>query len=139
MYRHILVPLENSATDEKILQHVTALARSLNARLTLIHVADGFMARSQDRFDESPEMKEDRAYLEKRQAELNKDGLDVSAMLACGDPADEILKAAEQEDCDLIAMATHGHKFIADVILGSVASSVRHRTKLPVLLVQPGE
>ena len=138
MYRHILIPLENSSTDDAILAHIRPLARLTQARLTLIHVADGFMARNQERFDESPEMKEDRAYLQKRQDELSADGFETSAILACGDPASQIVSAAGKEGCDLIAMATHGHKGLADFILGSVASSVRHKTALPVLLIQDG-
>jgi nucleotide-binding universal stress UspA family protein len=138
MYRHILIPLENSPADEAILRHIRPLAQLTQARLTLIHVADGFMARSQERFEESPEMTEDRAYLQKRQEELAAEGFQVSAILACGEPADEIVAAACREECDLIAMATHGHKFISDIILGSVASQVRHRTSLPVLMIQSG-
>lgn len=138
MYRHILIPLENSSTDDAILAHIKPLARLLQARLTLIHVADGFMARSQERFDESPEMKEDRAYLQRRQDALTAEGFQSSAILACGDPASQIVSAAKQEGCDLIAMATHGHTGIADLILGSVASAVRHKTALPVLLIQDG-
>jgi nucleotide-binding universal stress UspA family protein len=138
MYRHILIPLENSPADEAILRHIRPLAKLMQARLTLIHVADGFMARSQDRFEESPEMKEDRAYLQKRQEELASEGHQVSAILACGEPASQIVTAAEKEGCDLIAMATHGHTFLADIILGSVASGVRHKTALPVLLIQAG-
>jgi nucleotide-binding universal stress UspA family protein len=139
MYRHILIPLENSATDDAILGHIKPLARLTQARITLIHVADGFMARSQERFEESPEMQEDRAYLQKRQEELAADQFPVSAILACGDPASQIVSAAEKEGCDLIAMATHGHTFLADLVLGSVASTVRHRTTLPVLLIRAGK
>lgn len=138
MYHHILVPLENSAADEAILQHIRGLAKFTGARVTLVHVADGFMARNQQRLGESEEMRQDRAYLEKRQAELVGHGLDTSAMLLCGDPSKEILAAAKKEKCDLIAMSTHGHRFLSDLILGSVASEVRHRTTIPVLLVRAG-
>ena len=136
MYRHILIPLENSASDEAILRHIRPLAKLTQARLTIIHVADGFLARSQERFEESPEMKEDRAYLQKRQEELAAEGFQVSAILACGEPASQIVVAAQKEGCDLIAMATHGHTGLADLILGSVANGVRHKTALPVLLIQ---
>ncbi|MBI4560321.1 MAG: universal stress protein [Candidatus Hydrogenedentes bacterium] len=136
MYRHILIPLENSPTDETILNHIRSLARLTEARLTLIHVADGFMARNQERFEESPEMQDDRSYLRRRQEELSDEGFAVGAILACGDPTTEIIAAAEREGCDLIAMSTHGHRFLSDLILGSVATNVRHRTTLPILLIQ---
>src|SRR3972149_5163373 len=66
MYKHILVTLDNSPADEAILPHIRGLASLLGARITLLHVADGFMARNQNRFDESSEMREDRDYLERR-------------------------------------------------------------------------
>ncbi len=138
MYKHILIPLDNSPADEAILQHIRGLARLTGARLTLVHVADGFMARNQEQFglDESAEMREDRAYLARRQAELASEGFQVEMVLACGEPSDEILAIAEREKCDLIAMSTHGHRLIADMILGSVANEIRHRTDVPVLLVR---
>jgi nucleotide-binding universal stress UspA family protein len=138
MYQHILIPLENSPSDEAILRHIRGLARLTGGRLTLLHVADGFMARNQEQLglDESDEMRIDRAYLEQRRAELAQEGFTVDAILACGEPADHILTVAERENCDLIAMSTHGHRLLGDLLLGSVASQVRHRTDVPVLLVR---
>lgn len=136
MYKHILIPLDNSDSDEAILQHIRPLAKLTNAKLTLIHVADGFMARNQRWLDESPEMREDRDYLAKRQNELRSEGFDVASILACGEPAKRILAAAVRQECDLIAMSTHGHRFLQDLLYGSVAEAVRHRTKIPVLLLR---
>ncbi|MGB9625786.1 MAG: universal stress protein [Phycisphaerae bacterium] len=138
MYKHILIPLENSPVDEVILRHIRDLARMTGARITVIHVAEGYVARSQKslNLEDSEEMHKDRAYLERRRAELAAEGFDVSTVLACGEPADEVLAFAEREGCDLIAMSTHGHRFLADIVLGSVADSIRHRTNIPVLLVR---
>jgi nucleotide-binding universal stress UspA family protein len=138
MYRHILVPLDNSPTDEAILTHIRGLARLCGSRLTLLHVADGFMARNQERLglDESDEMRADRAYLEQCQHDLAGEGFKVDTILACGEPTEHILATAEQENCDLIAMSTHGHRLLGDLILGSVANEVRHRTDIPVLLIR---
>jgi nucleotide-binding universal stress UspA family protein len=138
MYRHILVPLENSPTDDTVIDHVIQLARDSGARLTLIHVADGYVARNYEQLNLAPseEMLEDREYLERRQRELTERGIATSAHLACGDPADEIIRFANEIQCDLIAMATHGHRLFADLFLGSVTRSVRHRTKIPVLLIR---
>lgn len=138
MYRHVLVPLEHSAYDDAILRHVQALALSCGARVTLIHVADGFAARNLKslKLRESEEMRADREYLDRRAAELAAAQLDVDSVLASGDPAQEICAAAIREDCDLIAMATHGHGFLNDVVRGSVANQVRHRCLVPVLLVR---
>jgi nucleotide-binding universal stress UspA family protein len=138
VYKCILVTLENSPTDEVILRHIRPLARLMGASLILMHVSDGYVARHQESLNlaDSDEIREDRAYLERRRAELAAEGFTVTATLACGEPADQILAFAEKEGCDLIAMSTHGHRFISDFILGSVADSVRHRTDIPVLLVR---
>jgi nucleotide-binding universal stress UspA family protein len=140
VYRCILVPLENSRTDEVIIAHVRDLVRSCGARVVLIHVADGFAARNLEslKFRESEEMKKDRAYLDTVAQRLAADGVNVDAILASGDPANEIAAAAEREQCDLIAMGTHGHRFVKDLLYGSVANEVRHRSLIPVLLVRDG-
>ena len=138
MYGRILVPLENTRWDRIILQHVRTLARLHGSELLLIHVADGFAARNVAQLDlrESEEMRKDRAYLDQQAGDLVDEGFRADAILACGDPATEIAGAAERERCDLIAMATHGHRFLADLIHGSVANEVRHRSMVPVLLVR---
>lgn len=138
MYRKILVALENSYADESLVPHVAALAAQLQSQLLLVHVADGWAARNYDHLHltESDEMKSDRAYLEKVAAKLQAQGLKVTAHLALGDPPTEILKTAAEQDCDLIAMTSHGHRFLADLLLGSTIHEVRHRTNIPVLLVR---
>ena len=141
MYHRILVPVENSSYDERILDHVRQLARFCGASIVLIHVADGWAARNIQHLNlrESEEMRADREYIERLAATLSSEGLDAEALLATGDPSAEIAAAAEREKCDLIAMSTHGHRFIADLIYGSVASAVRHMTNIPVLLLRaPG-
>jgi manganese transport protein len=138
MYRKILVALENSRADESLLLHVRELAKRLNSELLLVHVADGWVARNfeQLKLVESQEMKDDRSYLESTAANLRAEGLNVAAHLALGDPPGEILKTAEREQCDLIAMTTHGHRLIGDLIFGSTIHEVRHRASVPVLLVR---
>jgi nucleotide-binding universal stress UspA family protein len=138
MYRKILVPLENSPTDATVLAHVRPLAQETGAALVLIHVADGWVARNIEQLQlrESDEIREDRAYLERTLEELRAAGFDADAVLAAGNPADEIAKAANEEGCDLIAMATHGHRGLDDVVRGSVASELRHRTFVPVLMIR---
>ncbi len=138
MYSRILVPLENSSYDQTILTYVRELARHHGSALVLIHVADGWAARNIKQLDlrESEEMREDRAYLERASAALRGDGFEADAVLAAGDPATEIAEAATRERCDLIAMATHGHRGPNDVVRGSVASELRHKTFVPVLMVR---
>jgi len=138
VYKRILVPVENGPTDDTILDHVARLAKLCKAQIVLIHVADGWVARNIQQLDlrESEEMKEDLAYLERVQARLRSGGVEAEAVLAAGDPAKEIGAAAEREGCDLIALATHGHKFLEDVVRGSTATALRHLTTIPVLMVR---
>jgi len=138
MYKRILVPLEHSPADQTILRHVTDLAKLSGAEVILLHVADGWAARNMEQLNlkESEEMKEDRAYLERVSEELRAAGLEVDAVLAAGDPAKEIAAAAEREKVDLIALATHGHKLLDDVLRGSTATALRHNTRIPILMVR---
>jgi nucleotide-binding universal stress UspA family protein len=139
MYQRILVPVEHSSYDEVVLRHVRKLARTCNnASIVLIHVADGWAARNINQLDlrESEEMRSDREYIEALADDLEKDGYQAEAILAGGDPAKEIAACGEREKCDLIAMATHGHRGLSDVIRGSVASELRHISMLPVLMVR---
>ena len=138
MYKRILVPLEHSPYDETILAHIRKLARHCGASLVLIHVADGWAARNvrQLHLRESEEMREDRDYLEQIAESLEKDGIQAECVLAAGNPGAEIAEAAVREHCDLIAMSTHGHRFLQDLLYGSVANEVRHISHVPVLLVR---
>ncbi len=138
MYHHILIPLENTPADETILTHIKPLARMTGAKLLLVHVADGWVARNfnQLQLAESEEMKQDRAYLEGRRAELAAEGFTCTAVLALGEPSDEIIKLAQEKDVDLIAMTTHGHRLISDILYGATADKVRHAVDVPVLLLK---
>jgi manganese transport protein len=140
MYKKILVALENGPADDALLPHVSQLARLCGAELLLIHVADGFAARNYEQLDlaESEEMIGDRRYLESKAGALSGSGVRVAIELARGNPPDEILKTAEREHCDLIAMTTHGHRLLGDLIHGSTITAVRHRSRIPILLVRAG-
>jgi len=138
MYRRILVAVENSGADRTIINHVSELAKLTGAELLLVHVADGWAARHFDelKLRESEEMKADRSYLEQLRTELVSRGLTVETRLAMGDPATELIKVSQEAAIDLIAMSTHGHRFVKDVLLGATADRVRHLVKVPVLLLR---
>jgi len=138
VYQHILVAVEHSKADEAILEHIMRLARLTRARLLLVHVADGFAARHFEDLElrESEEIRDDRAYLQRRTDEFRAAGLDADSRLAMGDPATEIIKIAEQERVDLIAMSTHGHRFLSDIVHGTTVDKVRHTVRVPVLLLR---
>jgi manganese transport protein len=138
MYQRILVPVENSAADESILEHIKSFARMTGAELLLVHVADGFVARNYNHLQlaDSEEMRQDRAYLDKRQRELNSEGFACETVLALGQPASEIVKLAHARKIDLIAMASHGHRLLGDIFHGSTINEVRHSTSVPLLLIR---
>jgi nucleotide-binding universal stress UspA family protein len=138
MYSHILVALENSDADRTVIDHVQQLAKLTGADLLLVHVADGWAARHFDdlKLRESEEMKADRAYLRRTQELLTAAGFTVRVHLALGDPATELVRVADAEHVDLIAMSTHGHRFLNDLLRGSTADRVRHNVVMPVLMIR---
>src|ERR1700746_1324502 len=136
MYDTILVTLDGTASDRAIIEHVKQLARLAGSRLALLHVADGWAARTYGRDAVSQEITEDTAYLEQVRAECQRAGIPAEAELAYGDPVKEIVKWVEQKGCDLVAMSTHGHRFLADLFLGTTASRVQHSIRVPVLLLR---
>ena len=136
MYQTILVTLDATSADNTILEHVKPLARSFHSKLVLLHVADGWTARTYGPNAVSREVDEDRAYLDRVKQSLEEEGILVDAELAYGNPATEIVNWVNKKHCDLIAMSTHGHRFFADLFLGTTAVKVQHQVSVPVLLLR---
>ncbi len=136
MYKTILVTLEATPTDRAIIDHVKQLAALMQSRVVLLHVADGWAARTYGPDAVSPEVAADRAYLGDVQKEFRAAGVPTEAELAFGEPAKEILKWVRERGCDLVAMSTHGHGFVGDLFLGSTSRNVRHAISVPVLLLK---
>jgi nucleotide-binding universal stress UspA family protein len=136
MYETVLVTLDGTSSDRAIIEHVKKLAKLAHSRLVLLHVADGWAARTYGRDAVSPEIRQDTAYLEKVRAEFQSMDIPTEAELAYGDPAQEIIKWVREKGCDLVAMSTHGHRFLADIFLGATATRVRHSIDVPVLLLK---
>jgi universal stress protein A len=136
MYKTILVTLDGTPTDRAIILHVQELARLAHSRVVLLHVADGWAARTFRADAVSPEIMDDTAYLKKVRAEFQAAGVPAEAELAYGDPVTEIVSWVKRKGCDLVAMSTHGHRFIADLFLGTTASRVQHKISVPVLLLR---
>lgn len=136
MYKTILVTLDASATDRAIVEHVRELAQIMHSRVVLLHVADGWAARMYGPDAVSREVDEDRAYLAQIKREFQDAGIEAEAELAFGDPATEIIRWVGERQCDLVAMSTHGHRFLADLFLGATAHQVQHSVRVPVLLLR---
>ena len=136
MYKTILVTLDGTPTDRAIIEHIKTLAKLARSSVVLLHVADGWAARTYGADAVSPEIAEDTAYLETIRQEFQSMGISAQAELAYGEPAAEIIKWVQKKGCDLVAMSTHGHRFLADVFLGTTASKVQHSISVPVLLLR---
>jgi nucleotide-binding universal stress UspA family protein len=136
MWRKILVTLDATSADRTILEHVRPLARKFDSRVVLLHVADGWAARTYGPEAVSPEVTEDKAYLESVRSELEAEGIPTEAELAYGNPPAEIVKWVRERHCDLVAMSTHGHRFLGDLFFGTTAHRVQHQVDVPVLLVK---
>jgi nucleotide-binding universal stress UspA family protein len=136
MYDKILVTLDATPTDRTIIEHVKELARFMKSRVVLLHVADGWAARTFGPDAVSPEVTEDTAYLQKVRAEFEAAGIPADAELAFGEPGAQVVRWVETRKCDLVAMSTHGHRFVGDLFLGSTSRRVRHSVSVPVLLLK---
>ena len=136
MYQSILVTLDATPTDQAIIQHIKSLAKIMGSQVVLLHVADGWAARTFGPDAISPEVNEDKAYLTKVREEFEREGIATRAELAFGDPVEEIVKWVGRRGCDLVAMSTHGHRLLGDLFLGTTASRVQHRINVPVLLLR---
>ncbi|MCE9615233.1 MAG: universal stress protein [Lentisphaerae bacterium] len=137
MYKKILVALDHTDADAALLREIGPLAKLLQAELLLVHVADGWVARNFDHLQlaESEEMREDRAYLVRVSTQLLKQNVSCTHHLALGDPSTEILRTARAQRCDLIAMTTHGHRLIGDIVYGTTIDKVRHKATVPLFIV----
>lgn len=136
MYKTILVTLDGTSTDRAIIRHVKELAKLAQSKVVLLHVADGWAARTYGSDAVSPEIDQDTAYLKKVRTEFQSAGITTNAELAFGDPVTEIVKWVKRRGCDLVAMSTHGHRLLGDLFLGTTASRVQHSISVPVLLLR---
>ncbi|HYL70392.1 MAG TPA: universal stress protein, partial [Candidatus Dormibacteraeota bacterium] len=115
MYQSILVTLDATRTDRAIIDHVKPLAKLTGGRIVLLHVATGWAARTFGPDAVSPEIQEDSVYLDSVRAEFEAEGIPAQAELAYGEPVNEIVRWVREKGCDLVAMSTHGHRFLADL------------------------
>lgn len=148
MFRHLLVTLDGSRSSEAILPYVTDLAKRLNASVTLVrivstagavHVNPGERgAVGRPRMDAVRRRAETEAhdYLERQAQTLRRFDIAVSTDVRSGDPAVEIVSAAQDLRADTIAMATHSRRGIDRIMLGSVAERVLHLARVPVILLR---
>src|SRR5664279_5903713 len=116
LYRRILLPLDGSAVDDAVLEHVRQLAICFHSEVVLLRVAH-FHTRD----TMTHEVEDARAVLDRVAPSIANQGFPVRTVVGRGEPADDIVEQAEALGCDLIAMGTHGHGTLKRVVLGSVA------------------
>jgi nucleotide-binding universal stress UspA family protein len=137
MYNTILVTLDATSTDRAIIEHVKMLAKFMKSRVVLLHVATSAVAQWQGPNAAGEEVRESQAYVDDVKAEFEASGVPADAQLAYGTPpAKQIVKWVQEHDCDLVAMSTHGHRLLGDLILGATAFEVQHSISVPVLLLR---
>jgi nucleotide-binding universal stress UspA family protein len=142
MYTKVLVPLDGSARAEKILAHVEDLALKYGAAVCLMQVVEPIVSVSSadvfipetDSF--AARMENARIYLDAVKQRLSEKGIDVRARVISGSIVEAICQAAEIEQADLIALASHGRTGAARVFYGSVAAGVLHRIDRPLLIIR---
>ena len=133
VYKKILVAMDCSSVDDAIIDHVSALALQNKAEVYLLHVVHSHTLDQERALREAAE-----ASLKSHYETLQAQGIDARILIRSGEPDTEILKEIEGKDYDLVAMATHGHSFIGDILFGSVSRTLKHRISTPLLLMGPG-
>jgi nucleotide-binding universal stress UspA family protein len=133
IYKKILVTMDCSEVDGPIIEHVSALAQQNKAQVVLLHVVHAHSL-DQDRVLHSKAA----LALEAGIATLQAQGIKAHSVVRSGEPDVEILSEIEGGGYDLVAMATHGHTFIGDILFGSVSESLKHKINIPLLLLKPG-
>ncbi|MGD1147383.1 MAG: universal stress protein [Thermoanaerobaculaceae bacterium] len=136
MYSKILITLDVTPADRTILDHMKLLARLMHSRVALLHVADGWAVRWSSPAAISRKVEAYRAYLEEVRAEFMSEGIETEAELVYGDRVTEIVRWVREKGSDLVAMSTHGHRFLADLFLGITAIRVQHHIAVPVLMLR---
>jgi nucleotide-binding universal stress UspA family protein len=138
MYKKILVTLDLTATDRVIMDHVKPLAALMKSEVIFLHVADSVPAKYHGEKAAGKDIEERQQALDAAKAEFVQAGIPTEWALAYGDPPKEIVHWVKTNGCDLIAMGTHGHQFVADLVLGTTAIRVQHGLSVPVLMLRAG-
>lgn len=137
----VLVAVDFSEPSKKALDHALALAARLGARIELLHVSErlrpllSFSARNRAAVERI--QRENFARAERCMRELlpGKPPVEIRTSVVSGEPSEEIVRRAQRLKADLIVLASHGHRPLEQLALGSVAERVLRRSTLPVVLV----
>lgn len=134
-YKHIAVSIDFSANDTESIRHAI-MQGGKYAEYTLIHVVETAGARYYGNEVMDQETQSDLDNLNKYVDAMKKLGYKAKPEIGYGAPAREITRIVNNEKIDFIVMGSHGHKAIKDLIFGTTVNKVRHRVKVPVLVVK---
>jgi manganese transport protein len=137
--RHVGLALERASGDAEMISAALALLRSLDARVTLIHIVETPGTSVYGEESQSLHGTEDESYIEDLAREIEEHDLEVDTLLRFGSPAEELIKAVEEAEIDMLVLGSHGHRGLGDIIFGQTVHSVRHAVKIPVLVVRTGD
>jgi nucleotide-binding universal stress UspA family protein len=146
MYKKILVPLDGSKRAEAIFPHVEELANCFGAKIIFLEVIEplkvyatshGFMPQLElERNKKEILIPKIEAYLANLEGNFREKKIAAQSFIEEGAVVSMIIKVAERESVDLIAMASHGRTGLSHVFYGSIAAGVLHRIDRPLLLIR---
>jgi nucleotide-binding universal stress UspA family protein len=143
MFRTILVALDSSDAAQAALRHATELAQASSGRVILLNVIDLSKLLAVAGYQTPYPVDtvqilrdEGRRVLDDSKSICEVASVPVTTIVTEGDACDEILRVAETNGVDLIALGTHGRGGLPRLFLGSVAEGVLRRATVPVLIVR---
>jgi manganese transport protein len=140
MYRKVLVPLDHTSRDRDAIAHATAIAKQHGAKLYLLHVEEGVTSLVYGPLSSTAEVEAGDQYLHRIVRELENQQVAVEMVVRHGRvPKKEIVRYAEELQPDLVVMGAHGHRGLKDIVFGTTINAVRHKLKMPLLVVRGGK
>lgn len=139
----ILVPVDFSEYSKMALDYAVQFSKKFNSELILVYVIEPIVYPSDFGLGQIPINQVDFEIQSKAEEELRKlieekipTDIKASYTVRTGKPFLEIINAAQENDCDLIIIATHGHTGIEHILFGSTAEKVVRKSTIPVLIVR---
>lgn len=137
VYKRILVPLDHTGLDRLAIAHAAALARAHHAKLFLLHVEEDVTSQVYGSLSSTAEVEAGQKYLDKIVESLQAEGIEVETVVShSSNPKKDIVGLAREIEPDLLIMGAHGHGGLKDLVFGNTITPVRHKLKVPILIVR---
>lgn len=132
IYKNILVTMDCSPVDDRILEHVAQLALQNRSKVFLLHVVHSHTLDEHRALTRNADL-----LLAQGCQKLVDQGIDAKVVQRSGEPDEQILEEIQNGDYDLVAMATHGHSTFGQILFGSVSKTLKQKISIPMLLLGP--